>query len=112
MNRLTTRRTDNGLAYLVGVKPNEQEVDSPHPNTLRCILDCFERLDQLLSEIEKHNYKWGIFCDDVSKIDGTHGYSLDLYDSNGFCCASFDADSPEEATAQALLWILKQEVRP
>lgn len=44
MNRLTTRRADNGLAYLVGVKPNEQEVNSPHPNTLRCILDCFERL--------------------------------------------------------------------
>jgi len=44
MARLTARRPDNGLAYLVGVKPNEQEVDSPHPNTLRCILDCFQRL--------------------------------------------------------------------
>lgn len=44
MDRLTARRADNGLAYLVGVKPNEQEVDSPHPNTLRCILDCFQRL--------------------------------------------------------------------
>lgn len=44
MNRLTARRADNGLAYLVGVKPNEQEVNSPHPNTLRCILNCFQRL--------------------------------------------------------------------
>ena len=44
MDRLTARRADNGLAYLVGVKPNEQEVDSPHPNTLRCILECFQSL--------------------------------------------------------------------
>ena len=44
MDRLTARRNDNGLAYLVGVKPNEQEVESPYPNTLRCILECFQRL--------------------------------------------------------------------
>jgi len=41
---MTARRPDNGLAYLVGVKPNEQVVESPHSNTLRCILDCFQRL--------------------------------------------------------------------
>ena len=41
-----TARNKNGLAYLVNVKPNEQEVDSPHKNTLKCILDCFERLAQ------------------------------------------------------------------
>ena len=43
MSRLTAR-TENGNAYLVNVKPDEQEVDSPHKNTLQCILDCFERL--------------------------------------------------------------------
>ena len=43
MNRLTAR-TKNGHAYLVNVKPDEQEVNSPHKNTLQCILDCFERL--------------------------------------------------------------------
>ena len=43
MDRLTAR-TENGNAYLVNVKPDEQEVDSPHKNTLQCILDCFERL--------------------------------------------------------------------
>jgi len=43
MNRLTAR-TEKGLAYLVNVKPDEQAVDSPHKNTLQCILDCFERL--------------------------------------------------------------------
>ena len=41
-----TARNKNGLAYLVKVKPNEQEVDSPYKNTLKCILDCFERLAQ------------------------------------------------------------------
>ena len=43
MGRLTAR-TENGNAYLVNVKPDEQEVDSPHKNTLQCLLDCFERL--------------------------------------------------------------------
>lgn len=43
MSRLTAR-TKNGHAYLVNVKPDEQEVNSPHKNTLQCILDCFERL--------------------------------------------------------------------
>ena len=43
MERLTAR-TENGNAYLVNVKPDEQEVDSPYKNTLQCILDCFERL--------------------------------------------------------------------
>lgn len=43
MSRLTAR-TETGHAYLVNVKPDEQEVDSPHKNTLQCILDCFERL--------------------------------------------------------------------
>lgn len=45
MERLTAR-TKNGHAYLVNVKPDEQEVNSPHKNTLQCILDCFERLAQ------------------------------------------------------------------
>ena len=43
MERLTARN-QNGLAFLVNVKNDEQEIDSPYPNTLRCILDCFERL--------------------------------------------------------------------
>ena len=43
MDRLTSRNK-LGLAYLINVKPDEQEVESPHPNTLRCILDCFNRL--------------------------------------------------------------------
>jgi hypothetical protein len=45
MDRLTARN-EAGFAYLVNVKPNEQEVDSPHKNTLKCILNCFERLAQ------------------------------------------------------------------
>jgi len=43
IERLTARNKD-GFAYLVNVKPDEQEVNSPHKNTLKCILDCFERL--------------------------------------------------------------------
>ena len=34
----------NGIYGLVKVKDNEQEVDSPHRNTLAAILECFQRL--------------------------------------------------------------------
>ena len=43
MSRLTAR-AQNGLAYLVGVRQDEQEVNSPYKNTLQCILDCFQHL--------------------------------------------------------------------
>jgi RNA polymerase-binding transcription factor DksA len=42
--RLTARSPKNGMAYLVNVKQNEQVVESPYPNTLRCIMDSFNRL--------------------------------------------------------------------
>ena len=44
MKRLTKRRPDNGLAYLAKVKESEQDVESPYPNTLKAILECFDRL--------------------------------------------------------------------
>lgn len=43
MERLTAI-APNGMAYLVKVKPSEQEVESPYPNTLNCILESFKRL--------------------------------------------------------------------
>jgi hypothetical protein len=42
--RLTARSPKNGMAYLVNVKQDEQDVESPYPNTLRCIMDSFNRL--------------------------------------------------------------------
>jgi hypothetical protein len=42
--RLTARSPKNNMAYLVNVRPNEQAVDSIYPDTLKCILDSFERL--------------------------------------------------------------------
>jgi hypothetical protein len=43
LERLTAK-APNGMAYLVKVKPSEQEVESSYPNTLRCILESFNRL--------------------------------------------------------------------
>lgn len=60
MERLTAR-TEAGRAYLVNVKPDEQEVDSPHRNTLQCILDCFERLAQY-EDAEQEREKGCEFC--------------------------------------------------
>lgn len=42
--RLTARSPKNNMAYLVNVKPDEQDVESPYSNTLRCIMDSFEKL--------------------------------------------------------------------
>jgi hypothetical protein len=44
MDRLTARSPKNNMAYLVNVKNDEQEVECKYPNTLRCILDSFQRL--------------------------------------------------------------------
>ncbi len=44
MDRLTARSPKNNMAYLVKVKKNEQDVESPHPDTLRYIIESFERL--------------------------------------------------------------------
>ena len=41
--RLTARSPKNGMAYLVGVKENEQSLDGSY-NTLKCVLAGFERL--------------------------------------------------------------------
>lgn len=51
------------------------------------------RLDQLLDEIEKRGYKWGLLYEGQISI------------SKGTNYKTFDANSPEEATAQALIWI-------
>jgi hypothetical protein len=44
MERLTARSPKNNMAYLVKVKPDEQEVESPYPNTLEAIIESFKRL--------------------------------------------------------------------
>ena len=45
MDRLT-KEFKPGWFGLVKVKENEQEVDSPYPNTLRAILESFKRLGE------------------------------------------------------------------
>lgn len=42
MSRLTAR-AQNGMAYLVGVKNDEQEIEGSY-NTLKCVQDAFNRL--------------------------------------------------------------------
>jgi hypothetical protein len=81
MDRLTARRNDNGLAYLVGVKPDEQEVESPYPNTLRCILDCFERL-ATYEDIGLTPEEVVGFCKELEKL--TPGGS-EFYNDPGKC---------------------------
>lgn len=56
----------NGIYGLVKVKDNEQEVDSPHRNTLAAILECFQRL------AEYENAEFGDF-----KIDNRQYISVD-----------------------------------
>ena len=65
-------------------------------------------LDQLLSEIEKRECVWELSVDEVDKPP----YAICLSSTSKEIGQKwFQADSPEEATAQALIWILEQEVR-
>lgn len=66
------------------------------------------RLDQLLAEIEKRSWTWMLYA---PNDDGKYGIDI----GKGTLCHNnmlAMADSPEEAAAAALLWILKQEVKP
>lgn len=53
MERLTARSVKNNMAYLVKVKPDEQEVESPYPNTLNAIIESFQRLAEYEDKIER-----------------------------------------------------------
>ena len=58
-------------------------------------------LDQLLAEIEKRGYGW--------KLEKFHAYNLrrmEIYKVNDLL-GCFGGNSPEEAAASALLWILE-----
>jgi len=78
--RLTERSPKNSMAYLINVKQNEQDVESPYPNTLRCIMDSFNRLaayeDSGLSPEEVQELKVSVkICEDCwnhaqAKADG------------------------------------------
>lgn len=59
MNRLTARSPKNQMAYLIGVKPDEQALDGSY-NTLKCVMEAFNRLaeyeeaeQQAISEAER-----------------------------------------------------------
>ena len=69
------------------------------------------RLDQMLAEIEKRGWEWEL---GILTLNDGRTYMIDvaleeLIKTESEEWKSFVADSPEEATAQALLWILKQE---
>ena len=58
------------------------------------------RLDQLLAEIEKRGYTWSLELTDEGK------YVINIFKgAQGVCCKI--ADSPEEAAAEALSWVLE-----
>ena len=103
IERLTARNKD-GLAYLVNVKPDEQEVDSPHKNTLKCILDCFERLAQYEDEaIARQSETEMAVCPDC-KGSGVY-QEYDEYDryyvhACGTCDGSGEVDRQQESEAK------------
>jgi hypothetical protein len=64
------------------------------------------RLDQLLAEIEKRGYAWELSVDEADKPP----YAICIFSTPREIGQKwFTADSPEEAAALALLWILEQE---
>ena len=66
----------------------------------------FPSLSQLLAEIEaRYPYLWQVGRRESGR------YKMVLMDC-GYNVTSFEADTPEDACADALLWILKQDVTP
>lgn len=66
------------------------------------------RLDQLLAEIEKRGYIWAV--DVLAYNEKIQGNAVSV--SKSFEWENekeFRANTPEEAVAQALLWILKED---
>ena len=64
------------------------------------------RLDQLLAEIEKRGYAWELSVDEADKPP----YAICFFSTPREIGQKwFTADSPEEAAAKALIWILEQE---
>ena len=88
-NELGTSSTDIVLSNNFG-KPGPEHIWFPH-------------LDQLLTEIERRGYGW--------KLEKFHAYNLrrmEIYKVNDLL-GCFEDNSPEEAAAQSLLWILQKE---
>lgn len=52
LNKPRLTKKYNGGFGLVKVKDDEQDVESPYPNTLKAILECFSRLGELENAIE------------------------------------------------------------
>ena len=79
-----------------------------HANTMKSSAVFLPRLDQLLAEIEKRECAWELSVDEADKPP----YAICLSSTSKEIGQKwFQADSPEEAAAQALIWILEQEVR-
>ena len=66
------------------------------------------RLDQLLAEIEERGYWWVL--SHIAFERGVYKYEMVVSKKHSLQKDEiFIADSPTEATAQALIWILEQE---
>jgi hypothetical protein len=63
------------------------------------------RLDQLLAEVEKQGYVWDISLNPAQD----EKYACWIVNKDGHNCLW--GNIPEEAAAQALLWILEQEAK-
>jgi hypothetical protein len=67
------------------------------------------RLDQLLEEIEARGYTWSLEKENAEYVHGKYCFSICNTNGHKPKWNDFHADSPEEAAAAALLWILEQE---
>lgn len=77
---------------------NKQAIADPHKSNLTWL----PSLSQLLAEIEaRYPYLW-----QVGRVENGR-YKIALMDE-GYNVTSFDANTPEDAAASALLWILKE----
>ena len=88
MKRLTARNPINNMAYLVKVKQDEQDVESPYPNTLKAITESFKCLAEYEEtgfspkEVEKLKQQRDIYKENwIKQLNAM----LAEFDKDGWC---------------------------
>lgn len=90
----------SGKEPVIGIRATDNE--GYYQDTIQTQLP---RLDQLLAEIEKQGWTWMLYAPNNDDKYGIEIGAELIYHNN----ITVMADSPDEAAAQALLWILNEK---
>ena len=102
--------------YNEGLKSEHIKLIAVVENSLTCSEIFAPRIDQLLAEIEERSWYYRIDSWTNPVVEMRYSCTAQKYHNESIYgeiikTKQFYADSPEEAAAQALLWIMEQEAK-